>query len=223
MKLGNTDRNKKIAIAILNEESVTKVAKRHNLSFSSCSAITNAFCEKADNKLYNKILNKDKGYATISSLRLYAKIFVKKDESIKYLTANASIWDIPNLSIKTLRALNHCEIITVRDLTKYDPNMFQKMPLIGKYAMREISNALENISDKSKQFPAISEKIGKSIIASEFNSTERNTENTHEYLCKMTRISKAIEDEIIDNGHPQKEAERVTAVLTDYATSLLKD
>ena len=147
-KNNNPTKQTKVAVAVLSGTTIANTAKEHRISLLNCKRMVNIYCAKLDRPLYDKLRNYPFGNseAPLYKLREHAEHFINKSrcngEQI-IITAQSSIWDLPNVQILTLTALWEREIETVTDLLKYDERRLLRLPKLGKIGLQKLKDVLE--------------------------------------------------------------------------------
>ena len=137
-----THRNRAIAQAVLEGETVASVAREWGLSSGRCNQLVHAVCRRLDPELYRSLQPRSLSRARLHTLRQYLDAFLEAMHDDGELTPYSSIRRIHSLPTMTLHALLKEGIRTIEDLRNCRPEELRRVPVIGRVGLRKIQDAI---------------------------------------------------------------------------------
>ena len=137
-----SSRNRAIAQAVLEGQTVSSAAREWGLSTARCHQLVHEVCRRLDPELYRSIQPPDLSRGRLQVLRQYVDAFVEAMDDERELTLNSSIRRIRSLPTMTLNALWKEGVRTVEDLIACDPNQLRRVPVIGRIGLQKIQDAI---------------------------------------------------------------------------------
>lgn len=153
MKMTNIKNNKQvfsqkekdIAISILNGMSIPKCSKTFNVDRIKCRTILNNFCMKSNPFLYEELQRSPFYWAATTLLRKHSERFIEDSRKLEYVTIDSLIWAFPDVPILTLNAIwnrNKHKIRTIKDLLEHSQRELLRFPCLGKIGLKKLISSL---------------------------------------------------------------------------------
>jgi hypothetical protein len=140
-----SQKERDIAISILNGMSIPKCAKKFKESEIKCQTIVNHFCMKSNYILFEKCQHPLYKSAQITQLRNHSKRFIDASKNLEKITSDSLIWalpDVPFLTLKPIWSRNKYTIRTINDLLKYSQRDLLRFPCLGKVGLKKLISSL---------------------------------------------------------------------------------
>jgi hypothetical protein len=140
-----SEKQKKIAISILNGMSIPKCSEKFKEEKIRCQTIVNHFCMKSNYLLYEELQHPLYESAPITQLRNHSKRFIDASMNLEKITSDSLIWALPDVPILTLKAIwsrNKYTIRTINDLLEYSQRDLLRFPCLGKVGLKKLISSL---------------------------------------------------------------------------------
>jgi hypothetical protein len=153
MKMTNSKNNKQvfsqkekdIAISILNGMSIPKCSKKFHLNRIKCQTILNNFCMKSNPFLYEDLQSSPFYWAATTLLRKHSGKFIEDSKKLENVSIDSLIWALSDVPILTLNAIwnrKKHKIRTIKDLLEYSQRELLRFPCLGKVGLKKLISSL---------------------------------------------------------------------------------
>ena len=136
-----SQKEKDIAISILNGMSIPKCADKFKEDKFKCKTIVNHFCMKSNYFFYEELKLSLFESPPINKLRKHSKKFIKDSKKIEHITYDSLIWVLPDVPVLTLKAIwnrKKHKIRTIKDLLEYSQRDLLRFPCLGKVGLKKL-------------------------------------------------------------------------------------
>jgi len=137
-----SQKEKDIAISILNGMSISKCSGKFELTKVRCQTVLNTFCMKSNHLLYAKLQQAPFSSVPNKKLREHSEIFIEDSKKIVNVTVDSSIWVLPGVPAMTLKAIWQRNNYTIKDLLKHSEQKLLRFPCLGKIGLSKLVSSL---------------------------------------------------------------------------------